>query len=133
MYFVKKSDKENSFLDDFTNFFNQGFGKDLKTDIVEKDNQYEVTMDVPGVNKSDISISFDDQTLTIDVKRVKEEKNDEKKNYICKERSVCDYSRSFYLENGDESNVKAKLSDGILMICVGKKAQVNTKKTIAIE
>ena len=133
MYFVKKSDKENSFLDDFTNFFNQGFGKDLKTDIVEKDNQYEVTMDVPGVNKSDISISFDDQTLTIDVKRVKEEKNDEKKNYICKERSVYDYSRSFYLENGDESNVKAKLSDGILMICVGKKAQVNTKKTIAIE
>ena len=133
MYFVKKSDKENSFLDDFTNFFNQGFGKDLKTDIVENDNQYEVTMDVPGVNKSDISISFDDQTLTIDVKRVKEEKNDEKKNYICKERSVSDYSRSFYLENGDESNVKAKLSDGILMICVGKKAQVNTKKTIAIE
>ena len=62
MYFVKKSDKENSFLDDFTNFFNQGFGKDLKTDIVEKDNQYEVTMDVPGVNKSDISIRFDDQT-----------------------------------------------------------------------
>jgi len=133
MYFVKKSDKENSFLDDFTNFFNQGFGKDLKTDIVENDNQYEVTMDVPGVNKSDISISFDDQTLTIDVKRVKEEKNDEKKNYICKERSVSDYSRSFYLENGDESNVKAKLVDGVLMVCVGKKTQANTKKTIAIE
>ncbi len=133
MYFVKKSDKENSFLDDFTNFFNQGFGKDLKTDIVENDNQYEVTMDVPGVNKSDISISFDDQTLTIDVKRVKEEKNDEKKNYICKERSVSDYSRSFYLENGDESNAKAKLVDGVLMVCVGKKAQANTKKTIAIE
>ena len=92
MYFVKKNNKENSFLDDFTNFFSDGFiSKDLKTDIVDKENQYEVTMDVPGINKNDISISFEDKTLTINVNRVNEE-NKEKKNYICKERSTSSYS-----------------------------------------
>lgn len=133
MYFVKKNNKENSFLDDFTNFFSDGFiSKDLKTDIVDKENQYEVTMDVPGINKNDISISFEDKTLTINVNRVNEE-NKEKKNYICKERSTSSYSRSFYLEDGDETNVKAKLDSGVLMVCVGKMAPVNNKKTIEIE
>lgn len=137
MYFVKKNDekKNNSnFLDDFNNFFTGGLlSRNLKTDIEQTDKEYKVMVDVPGVDKKDINVSFEDNTLTISVNQCNE-KEDNNKNYLRKERSCVSMSRSFYLENGDENAIKAKLDNGVLNITVGKVENAQEpKKSISID
>lgn len=133
MYFLKKNN-ERSLLDEFSNLFTGNlFSKELKTDIEETENSYNVTVDVPGVDKKDIDLKYHDDVLTISINQ--EEKNDsESNNYIRRERSYQSISRSFYLVNGDENNINAKLNNGVLSIVVNKleEKQYN-KKTISIE
>ena len=109
MYFVKKNeDKRSSFLDDFNNFFTGGiFSKDMKTDIEENEKEYTVSVDVPGVDKKDINLSFEDGYLTVSVEQ-NTENEDKNKSYIRKERSSMSMTRSYYLEYGDENCIKAK-------------------------
>lgn len=136
MYFVKKNDaeKKSNFLEDFNSFFNGGlFSKELKTDIEETDKEYLVTIDVPGLDKKDINLSYEDSVLMIDVTQ-KKESEDKSKSYIKKERSVCSMSRSYYLENGDENSIKAKLENGTLHITIQKlDVKPVDKKCICIE
>lgn len=60
--------------------------KNMKTDIIEKDDAYQVDIDLPGFDKKDLKISVEDGYLTVTAK--KEETNEEKKNgsYIRSER-----------------------------------------------
>lgn len=133
MYFLKKNN-ERSLLDEFSNLFTGNlFSKELKTDIEETENSYNVTVDVPGIDKKDIDLKYHDDVLTISINQ--EEKNDsESNNYIRRERSYQSISRSFYLVNGDENNINAKLNNGVLSIVVNKlEAKQYNKKTISIE
>lgn len=135
MYFVKKNeDRKNSLFDDFNSLFNGGFfSKDMKTDIEETEKEYQVTVDVPGVDKKDIRISFEDGNLTVMVEQNKE-CEDKNKSYIRKERSCMSMSRSYYLEYGDENKIKAKLNDGVLKISVEKlENKIEQKRTISID
>ena len=135
MYFVKKNeDKRSSFLDDFNNFFTGGiFSKDMKTDIEENEKEYTVSVDVPGVDKKDINLSFEDGYLTVSVEQ-NTENEDKNKSYIRKERSSMSMTRSYYLEYGDENCIKAKLNDGVLKIQIGKvENKIEPKKSISIE
>ena len=104
----------------------------MPTDIEEKDNEYLLSVDLPGVNKEDIDISFEDSYLTIKVSQKEEEKDEDK--YIRHEIKSYDMSRSYYLENVDEDFIKAKLDNGVLSISIAKKAPaLPEKKLIAIE
>ena len=113
------------------------FYKDLKvkgnmpTDIVEDENEYILSIDVPGVAKDSINVSYEDSYLTVSVTR-KEENNDEK--YLRHEILSYDTSRSYYLENIDEASIKAKLENGVLTIKATKvEPTLPEKKFIAIE
>ena len=134
MYFVKKTDNRNTLLDDFNNFFKGSFlSKDMKTDIEENEKEYLVTVDVPGVDKNNISVYFDDNTLTIEINQENEKDNSDK-SYIRKERSSFSMSRSYYLENGTEEGIKAKLDNGVLNIVIPKTNKpAQNKKLISIE
>lgn len=136
MYFVKKSneDKKNNLMDEFQNFFVDSIfsSKALKTDIVENDNDYVLQVDLPGVDKKDISLDFNNQYLTLSVEK-KEENEEKNKKYIRKERNSFSYSRSYYLEKGSEDDIKAKLENGILTITVGKVKNTENKTVINIE
>lgn len=113
------------------------FYKDLKvkgnmpTDIVEGENEYILSIDIPGVAKDNINVSYEDSYLTVSVTR-KEENNDEK--YLRHEILSYDTSRSYYLENIDEASIKAKLENGVLTIKATKvEPTLPEKKYIAIE
>ena len=129
----KKNDNYLSLFDEFNDFFGDVLGKDMKTNIMENDDSYQVTSEIPGVSKENIKIDVADNTLTIRVNKKKENK-DEKKNYLVKEISESSLSRSFYLDDMDENNVTAKMDNGILSIRVGKLKEVKpTTKQITIE
>ena len=115
----------------FDNLFFENFNssKFLKTDIIDNEDNYTLMIDVPGVLKKDIKLDYDNDYLTINV--VHEEKDDIK--YLKKERSSYSYSRSYYLNNSDGDNIKARLLDGVLTIVIGKAKTLDSKKTIFVE
>ena len=123
---------ELGLFDTFNSMFNEAISREMRTDIEENENQYLITMDIPGVNKENIDISLLDGTVTVSVKKVKTET--ENKNYVIRERSVRSDSRSFYLYIIDENSIKAKYENGILTLVVSKAKPVEEpKKTISIE
>ncbi len=121
------------FDDDFDSFFlstpnRQG----MKCDIYEKDDVYHIEMDVPGFNKEDINIEIKDNYLIIKAK-TSDEKEEEGKNYLRRERSSGEFSRTFTLGEVDEDNANAKFENGMLFITIPKKEEIDTKKTIEIK
>jgi HSP20 family protein len=125
---------ELNWFDDLDNLFTtttrKGF---MLSDLEEDDKEYKLTVDVPGVKKEDIHISFDNKNLVVSVKQDTETKN-EKKNYIRRERFVSNESRSYYLADADGSNIHAKLENGVLHVTVAKLAkQIEKENIIEIE
>ena len=96
--------------------------KDLKNpilvDIEKNDNAYVVYATLPGVEKENVNLSFEDSKLTISVKETKEAKEKEDVKYILNERIKGFNSRTIYLKNVDDSKISAKFNNGILEINV---------------
>ncbi len=110
----------------------------MKTDIEEKDQGYELTINMPGCAKEDVQAELKDGYLTIHA--VVNKSNDEKDNdghYIRRERYSGSCSRSFYVgDQVSQEDIKAKFEDGMLKLYVPKKEdkpQVEQKQHIAIE
>lgn len=110
----------------------------MRTDIKEKDNGYEVDIELPGFKKEDVKAELKDGYLTVSA--AKNVNNDEKKEdgkYIRKERFSGNVSRSFYVgEDMTQEDIHAKFEDGILKLTVPKKEakKVEDKKSyITIE
>ena len=138
-----------SLLDDWMGFprFNEGFDIDrklygknaahiMKTDILEKENGYEVDIDLPGFKKEDIDLSLENGNLTVSAsKKLDKEEKNEKGKLIRQERFMGNMQRSFYV--GDElteEDIKAKFADGVLRLSIPKKEEkIPEKKTISIE
>ena len=130
---IKRNDNNISLWDTFSNFWNDAFSKEMKTDIEENDNEYVVTIDMPGVDKKNIELSFNDDTLTVHVKKT-EESHEKDKAYIRKERTSMDMTRSFYLENVEDSLINAKMENGVLTLTLPKQKEIsNPKKVISID
>ena len=106
----------------------------MKTDIKENENDYELQVEVPGVNKENISIDYENGYVTIAAKTNKsKDEKDKEGNYIRRERYSGSYSRSYYVGKVDRESIKAKLDNGVLSIIVPKAKAEEQKKAIAIE
>lgn len=51
----------DNLFDDFFTTDSQGTSSVMKTDIVEKDGNYELSIEMPGVKKEDIQIKLQDK------------------------------------------------------------------------
>jgi HSP20 family protein len=132
-YLRDQNGNQLNWFDDFTNAITGTNTQFMKSDIEEDEKEYKVTMDVPGVQKDNLTISYNNETLVVSYKK-DENKEEKKKNYIKHERFSSSYKRSFYLENGDASNIHAKLENGLLTIVVSKKVkEIENKNIITIE
>ena len=126
-------------FDLFDDFFTGNTTNDvMKTDIVEKDGNYEMSMELPGVKKEDIQMELKDGYLKVSATHGSNtEDKDEKGRVVRKERVSGSYSRSFYVGEGvKQEDIKAKFEDGTLKLEIPKeeaKPAVEQKKYIAIE
>lgn len=126
----------NVFDDFFDDFFKPTFFgnhvANMKTDIKERENEYELSVDMPGFDKKDIALSLDNGYLTIEAKR--EEKEENENNYLRRERNFS-CKRSYYVGDAvTEEDIKARYENGTLEILVPKKKEKEiTKKNIAID
>ena len=112
-------------FDLFDDFFTGNTTSDvMKTDIVEKDGNYEMSMELPGVKKEDIQMELKDGYLKVSATHGSNtEDKDEKGRVVRKERVSGSYSRSFYVGEGiHQEDVKASFDNGELKIVVPKEA-----------
>lgn len=101
-------------------------------DIVENDDAYSITVEIPGARKEDVNVESHDNVLTIKgEKKSEREEKDEHRHYV--ERSYGSFSRAFTLPSdaaGDK--VKATFRDGVLTIEVPK-AEERKPKVVDIK
>ena len=137
----------------FDDFFNDPFGmmnvsegrnplygkhaKNLmKTDIREKENSYELAVDLPGFKKDEISIDLSNGYLTIEAaKGLDKDEEDKKGRVLRQERYSGACSRSFYVGDVKPEDVKAKYESGVLTVLIPKEEpkKLTSGSRIAIE
>ena len=109
----------------------------MKTDVKEKDNTYEVAIDLPGFKKDEIQIQLENGYLTVSAAKGldKDEKDKDGKD-VRRERYAGNVSRSFYVGNRvQKEDIHPKYENGILSLTVpkGQKAVEEKANYIAIE
>ena len=132
--------KRNNALSFFDDFFDDFFTPTkraqscMKTDILDKEDGYELQIDVPGFDKDDIKISLDNGYLTVEAK-VEKESEDKNTHYLKRERYVGASARSFYVgEDISEKDIQANYEKGMLKLMVPKQGtNVKEKKYIEIQ
>lgn len=102
-------------------------------DVVERDDAYEIDVDVPGLKKDNIEIAVSDNNLMVrcDLEEEKEEKGRE---YYCRERHHESFARAFEIPPGvNADQIAADLDNGVLKIILPKTPEAQQKKTREID
>ncbi|MFX1293750.1 MAG: Hsp20/alpha crystallin family protein [Promethearchaeota archaeon] len=99
-----------------------------RLDIKEFEKDYLIKAEVPGYGKEDINIEIKGDTLIIS-SEIKQQKDDEQKGYIIRERSQRSFSRLIRIPEGTKiEDISANLDKGILSISIPKKEPIPPKK-----
>ena len=121
-------------IDRLFNEFAQGVGPDGAKNIVpnieisETDKAIEISAEMPGLERKDVEITIEDDTLTIRGEK-KIEENQKDKNVQHSERAYGVFLRVLQLPPGiDLSSVQATMSNGVLKITIPKPAKPEPKK-----
>lgn len=97
-------------------------------DIIEREDEYVVRAEMPGVKKEDLDVTIENGVLTVsaEVRSPIEEKGE---RIIRQERRYGRYVRSLRLGTQvNEGKVKANLKDGVLELILPKAEEVKPKK-----
>lgn len=131
--------KDENVFDRLLNVFDEPFMRDFrmpefKVDVKDNGESYDLTAELPGLKKDDISLTYENNYLTIATKNESsKDKKDEEGNYVRRERSASSMSRSFYINDIDEARATAEYKDGILSVHMPKSAEAKDEgHTIAI-
>lgn len=130
-----------SFSDDFNVFkFDESLFKNTQiptypdTDIKRVDNDFVVQIDVPGYDKNNIDISYENDVLSVSgtVNEENETKEDEK--YFVKERRMKSFSKKWILKNTTSKGITAKCENGVLTIKVPlRESEDKTENKIKVD
>lgn len=140
---------EENFIDDLFGFpmkefddmerklYGRKANRMMKTDIREKDDNYEVSVDLPGFKKEEITVELDNGYLTISAAKGLDKDENKKGKLIRQERYAGSMTRSFYIgDNVEKGDIDATYRHGVLTLTVPKKAlekKIPEKNLIAIE
>ncbi len=96
-------------------------------DIVEIPEELQVLAEMPGVTGEDIHVHFENGILNI-YGRVAE-RHPEEANYLLREYAVGDFSRSFRISEGiDTERISARYSNGILTLHLPKTEAIKPRR-----
>ena len=97
-------------------------------EVYEKEDEYVVRAELPGMKKDEIDVSVVEDTLTIKGERKAEEEVKEENYYLC-ERCYGSFERSVTLPSAiDTEKIKASYENGVLEIRLPKVPAVKPKK-----
>jgi HSP20 family protein len=136
----------NHLFDDFGPFGRSLFGLEPQTareaafsvaprvDVVERDKEYEITAELPGIDERDVEVKVSNGTLTIRGEK-KEQKEEKTKDFYLSERRYGSFQRSFAMPDGvDPEKIEATFKKGVLSVLIPKTADaLKQEKKIAIK
>ena len=97
-------------------------------DLVERDGEYEVQAELPGMTIADVEVTLSDGMLTIKGEKSTERKED-KAGYHMQERSFGQFRRALQVPHGvDADKVTAVLEHGILKVTLPKTAEAKAQE-----
>ena len=108
--------------------------REMKTDVHEHEDHYEVDIDLPGFAKDQINLNLENGYLTVNATKTLEKEH--KGKVLRQERYAGALQRSFYVGDAiTEEDVSAKFENGVLSLTIPKKdaKKLPEKKTILIE
>jgi len=120
-----------AYWDDFfnDNFFNQVHSKSCyenrpAVNVSEYDKEYSIEVAAPGIDRKAFNLEIENDVLTISTEK-KENKEEQKTNFIRREFNYQSFKRSFQLpETIDQDQIKATHDAGILTLTLPKKEEV---------
>lgn len=128
---------QNLFDDFFSrNLWNWGMNNNSSTNttiplvnIKENNENFEVEMAAPGMNKEDFKVELDGNVLTITSEKRNENEVKDGERYSRREFSYQSFQRSFQLpkEVVDADKIEAKYENGVLRLVVPKKEEAKPK------
>ena len=114
-------------------FNNHGYARSRnpKYNVIENEKDYSIFMEIPGIEKEDLSVECDNDMLTISNKKENEEGSNARFNSF----TNLEIDKSFYLPDDiDSKKINAQLKNGILEIVIPRKTPIKAKaKKITIK
>lgn len=109
------------------------WGAKPAVDFVEKDNTYEVTAELPGMDEKNIEVKVANGGLTIKGEK-QDEKEEKKKDYYLHERSFGSFERYLRLPDGvDTDKIEASFKKGVLKVTLPKTPEaIKAEKKIEV-
>lgn len=106
----------------------------MKSDVTENDKGYQVKIDMPGFDKKDIHVNYDNGILTVSGHRdTVSDHYDKNGQMIQSERSYGQMSRSYRLPDVDLDKVAAKYDNGVLSLDLPKISENDSGTHIDIQ
>ena len=116
--------------------YGRNAAREMKTDVREHEDHYEVDVDLPGFKKEEITLELQNGYLTVTAAKGLDKEETDKGKVIRKERYAGTLQRSFYVGDSlTEADIGAKLEHGVLSLSIPKMEakKVPEKKVIMIE
>ena len=135
MYNLSKIDRP--FLDLAKKFFNDdeffyfptfGINKNMGlSNVLEKENEYQIEISAPGFKKEDIKIELENDILKIS-SAYEDQKEEKQEGYYRKEFSKSSFERSFTVpKTANKNEISASMEDGILTVTIPKQEEKKTE------
>lgn len=111
----------NRYTENYPDSFSASFSPQV--DVVDKENNIEINIDLPGLTKNDVNITLENGVLTVSGKR-----SIERKELSYSERYYGSFERSWRVPNSlDTTTTEAKMDNGVLTITLNKKEETKSK------
>jgi len=96
--------------------------------LVETDDAYQVSLEIPGFDRDDLEVTVDQGVLTLSGRRTADHEQ-EGRTYHLRERATGQFSRAFSLPNSViAEDVSASYDRGVLRVHLPKQPEAKTRK-----
>ncbi len=127
-------DAMNDWFDLPRKFFDDtNVAKLMQSDVIENDKEYVIKVDMPGMDKSNINLSYNNGILSVSGSRKSFKDMSKDNSLIHRERIDGHISRSFRLPNVVASEISAKYDNGVLTITLPKQSSDQSDNSIQID
>jgi HSP20 family protein len=131
-HFQKMQEDMNKIFEEFNHnsfsnmkidpIFSKGFSFSPDTDLKDNGKEYELKMDIPGMDDKSIKIEVQDNYLSVTAKNEESKEKKEEGKIIHQERHVGIVQRGMSLpKDADAHNYKSDYKNGVLTITIPKK------------
>jgi len=137
---LTRRDPWGSLFDEFfTDFFSRGApalrsaelpaAVRARMDVIDKNDSFEVLVDLPGVKKEDIQVTIEGSRVAITAESKSEKEEKEGDRVLHSERYAASYARTFELPaEVTEEGAEAAFDNGVLKLTLPKRATVSSKR-----